>query len=120
MKVCANLALNERPAYTSNEIVATLKATMKKQNHSAVDLANMYSTSRHVVEVMLDENTYYSYEMMEIASDYIKVPFEDLTKVLEDDNHISCRGEVDEETDELFDIINYVFDEIIRQERLAK
>ena len=57
--------------------------------------------------------------MLEIASDYLEIPYDELTAILEDDEKISPRANTDEDTGELFGIINYMFNEMIKHKRLS-
>jgi len=111
--------INKRAAYLNCEIVNEFSNKMKTTNLSKKDIANKYNLSKADVEYMLDENNYYDINMLKVASDFLNIPFSELTSILEDDGHVSCRGNVDDETNELFDIINFLFDDMIKQERMA-
>lgn len=111
--------INKRAAYLNCEIVNEFSNKMQATNLSKKDIAYKYNLSEDDVEYMLDENNYYDIKMLKVASDFLNIPFSELTSILEDDGHVSCRGNVDDETNELFDIINFLFDDMIKQERMA-
>lgn len=112
--------VNKRPAYTNNEIVLELKKKSQINNHSAVELASFCDIDINTAELMLSGKCKYSFRMLKAASLYLNIPYNELTRVLEDDVNFSCRGCTDDETEDLFDIINFMFNEMIKQQRLAQ
>ena len=92
---------------------------INENNEDIKVLAQKYDVEESIIEFMLDKRCRYSYKMLEIASDYLEIPYDELTAILEDDEKISPRANTDEDTGELFGIINYMFNEMIKHKRLS-
>lgn len=110
---------NRRPVYQNNEIVSLFSKKIIENNEDIKTIAERYNVEKSVIEFMLDKRCRYSYKMLKIASDYLDIPYEDLTGILEDDEKINPRANTSEDTGELFGIINYMFNEMIRHKRLS-
>lgn len=110
---------NRRPAYQNNEIVSLFSKKINENNEDIKVLAQKYDVEESIIEFMLDKRCRYSYKMLEIASDYLEIPYDELTAILEDDEKISPRANTDEDIGELFGIINYMFNEMIKHKRLS-
>lgn len=119
IKVIAEL-VNKRPAYTNNEIVKELRSKAHVNRHNAAQIAEFCNSDQDTIELMMSGNCKYSFKMLKVASLYLEIPYNELTKVLEDDVNFSCRGCTDEDTNDLFDIINFMFNEMIKQQRLVQ
>lgn len=110
----------QRPAYTNNEIVNLFNEKMKNESILEEELANRYDTEVDTIKYMRSTKCRYSYPMLKIASDFLEINYEDLTSILVDDEDFSPRADTEEETGEFFGFLNYIFNEMIRQERLSK
>jgi hypothetical protein len=119
IKVCAQL-VNRRPAYTNNEIANLFKSKFLSEGKTFENISKEYMISSQTIQYMLTDKCHYSFEMLKFASKYLEIPYMELTQILEDDNKFSCRTDKDENSDELFNIINFMFNEMIKQERLSK
>lgn len=110
---------NRRPAYQNNEIVSLFNKKINEKNDNTKTIAERYNVDESLIEFMLDKRCRYSYKMLKIASDYLDIKYEQLTDILEDDEKINPRANTSEDTGELFGIINYMFNEIIKHKRLS-
>lgn len=110
---------NRRPAYQNNEIVSLFNKKINEKNDNTKTIAERYNVDEALIEFMLDKRCRYSYKMLKIASDYLDIKYEQLTDILEDDEKINPRANTSEDTGELFGIINYMFNEIIKHKRLS-
>lgn len=63
---------------------------------------------------MLDKKCRYSYNMLKIASDYLNIPYDELTDILTDEEINVSKG-----NKEFNEIINYIFNEMIKHKRLV-
>lgn len=110
---------NRRPAYQNSEIVSLFIKKIKENNDDIKSLAKRYDVEESIIKFMLDKRCHYSYKMLKIASDYLRIPYEELTNILEDDEKINPRANTSEDTGELFGIINYMFNEMIKHKRMS-
>lgn len=117
-KVCEEL-YNRRPAYQNNEISDLFSKKIEMTNDNIKNIARKYDVDESIIKFMCDKRCNYSYKMLKIASDYLHIPYEQLTEILVDDEKVSLRAEKPTDTDELFGIINYMFSEMIRHKRMA-
>jgi hypothetical protein len=108
-----------RPAYTNNEIVNMLNSKLTEEKLDIKTLAERYEVDEPVIRFMTDKSCEYNYEMLKIASNFLQIKYEDLVAIIEDDNNCSLRADNVESANELEDILNYLFNEMINQERLA-
>lgn len=118
-------SINERSAYSNSEIALLLKQRMLERSHNVDDLFSIYKIKyelkeKQIIEYMLSGNVNYNLNMIEIASDYLNIPFDELTEILVDDNEISFRHNCDNDCNEFIDLVNYLFSEMIRQEKFNK
>ena len=111
---------NQRPAYTNNEIVNLFNSKIKMENLSEDLLAEKYNTTINTIHQMRNKKCRYSYQMLKIASNFLNIPYKELTAILIDDGNFSLRADTENDTEEFFGFVNYLFNEIIKQERLSK
>ncbi|ELC8365436.1 hypothetical protein QTH99_14740 [Clostridium perfringens] len=112
--------LSRRPAYTNSEIVKMFNEKFSRNMDSYDDLAEKYNVDEKIIKLMSDISCRYNYEMLKIASDYLEIPYKELVAVVEDDKeNYSLRANSTEAANELNEILNYLFNEMINQERLA-
>ena len=110
---------NRRPAYQNSEIVSLFVNKIKENSDDIKSLAKRYDVEESIIKFMLDKRCHYSYKMLKITSDYLRIPYEELTNILEDDEKINPRANTSEDTGELFGIINYMFNEMIKHKRMS-
>ena len=111
---------SRRPAYTNSEIVSMFNKKFSENADSYTDLAKRYDTEEKTIKLMSDITCRYNYEMLKIASDYLEISYKDLVAIIEDDeNNYSLRANSTEAAKELNEILNYLFNEMINQERIA-
>ena len=110
----------QRPAYTNNEIVNLFNNKIQEDNLSEEELAEEYGVDLATIKYMRDIKCRYSYQMLKIASSVLCIPYENLTSILIDEQGFSPRASTEENAEEFFEFINYIFSEMIRQERLSK
>lgn len=110
---------NRRSAYQNNEIVNLFVNCMKENEDNIKSIATRYDVDKSIIEFMLDKRCHYSYKMLKIASDYLQIPYAELTAILEDEEKKSPRTNTSEDTRELFGIINYMFNEMIKHQRMS-
>ncbi|MGG7211312.1 hypothetical protein [Clostridium baratii] len=110
----------KRPLYTNNEIVHMFKTKFEENEDEIEGVAKKYNVDGKIISLMMDRTCHYNYEMLKIASDYIGIDYNEMVSFIYDDD-VSCslRADSTEEANELNDILNYLFDEMINQERLA-
>lgn len=105
---------NKRPAYLNNEIVKLFNDKIKENNEDIQTIAKRYNVNECIIKYMLDRKCRYSYKMLNIASDYLNIPYDELTSILIDDEY-----KLSKEHKELNKIITYIFDEMIKHKRLS-
>lgn len=110
----------QRPAYTNNEIVNLFNEKIEKEQITEEELAEKYNTDIQMIRYMRNKKCRYSYQMLKIAADFLEVSYEDLTSIVIDDEEFSPRADTEEETGEFFGFLDYLFSEMIKQERLSK
>ncbi|MDK0764048.1 hypothetical protein ACSXAB_08690 [Clostridium perfringens] len=111
---------SRRPAYTNSEIVSMFNKKFSENADSYTDLAKRYEVEEKTIKLMSDITCRYNYEMLKIASDYLEISYKDLVAIIEDDeNNYSLRANSTEAAKELNEILNYLFNEMINQERIA-
>ena len=116
---------NKRSAYSNNEIASFFKKKMEENKHSIKDIVKIYKPKyseidNKTVEYMISGTVFYDLTMLEIASEYLEIPFNDLTNIIEDDIHISYRKSDDPDQKDFVDLVNYLFSEMIRQDKLNR
>ncbi|EJT6560045.1 hypothetical protein P5E85_12055 [Clostridium perfringens] len=111
---------SKRPLYTNNEIVSLFNNKKKEANDTTYDLAKRFDVNERTIELMQDRTCQYNFKMLKIASEYLAIPYKSLVSFIEDEEDFcSLRANSTEEAKELNDVLNYIFDEMINQERLA-
>lgn len=111
----------KRPAYTNNEIVDLFNKKLIATGDSLDKVAQKYGVDIKIIEYMKDRVCEYNYKMLKIVSDYLDIPYNDLVAFVEDDQDLcSLRADNTEAANELNDVLNYLFNEIINQERIAR
>jgi hypothetical protein len=110
---------NRRPAYQNNEIVSLFAKRISERNDDIITIAKRYDVEESLIQFMLDKRYRYSYKMLKIASNYLDIPYEELTGILEDEEKVSLRANTSDDTGDLFGIMNYMFNEMIKHERLS-
>lgn len=112
---------SKRPLYTNNEIVSLFNNKKKEANDTTYDLAKRFKIDEKTIELMQDRACQYNFKMLKIASEYLDIPYKSLVSFIEDDGDFcSLRANSTEEVKELNDVLSYIFDEMINQERLAR
>lgn len=111
---------NVRPAYTDNEISLMFREKRNKEHKELSEIAATLDKNIELVEFVDEGNCSLSSEMLEVASLYLDIPYEKLTAITYDESEFSCRGQVSEEADDLFDMVNILFHQMILQQKLAK
>jgi len=116
---------NKRSAYSDNEIAKLIRDKMEDNNHTAADLVDMYKIkykdlNEQIIQYMCSGTVTYNLDMYEIAADYLNISFEELTSIIEDTDELSYRKYSDETYNEFTEILNYLFSEMIRQEKLSQ
>lgn len=112
---------SKRPAYTYQEISDLIKEKLEKENQTIKDLQKKYpDISLEKMEDMLNNKKNYSITMLKTASYFLKIPFEELTKVIEDKTPVSFRinQNINEDILLFYELINDLFDEMIIQSKL--
>lgn len=113
---------NERPKYTSNEIVSLFKKKFYESNDNISSVAERYKVNEETINHMMNKKCQYSYKMLKIASDYLDITYDELTDILVDDEKVNLRSNTHEnmrDSEELFNLINYMFNEMIKHKRMS-
>ncbi|APU61175.1 hypothetical protein [Clostridium botulinum] len=118
---------NCRPAYNETEISKNIKEKLKRENMSLQKFYEEYSSkyksfNKEILDMMLSGKTYYNTLMFEIASDFLKIEFEELTRIIEDNEEVDYRsfGNEDKDTKQFCEIVNILFSEMIENKNLNK
>lgn len=117
---------NKRVAYTDNEIANLMKMKMKENKHNADDLFSLYKDKYSIesialIQKMLSGTSIYNVKMLDIASEYLNISYDDLTNIIEDNDDASFRkGASDEEAENFINLVSGLFSEIIRQKKLNR
>ena len=114
----SNFAM-KRPAYTNNEIVSMFVNKMERDAKTTEKLAEEYNVNKSVIDFMCDRHCQYNYQMLNIASDFLNIDYDNLVEIVEDDENCSLRADDTEAAIELEETLNYLFNEMINQRRLA-
>ena len=119
-----NNIYNKRVSYTDSEISKLIKLKMDKENITKQELLDKYSKvysdlNIDTIDDMLIGNIIYDELMLDVASDYLNIPFDELVGVIEDDNEFSCRTNSDEDISEFYDMVNILFGEMVNQIKLS-
>lgn len=117
---------NKRVAYTDNELSLLFKKVMKENRDTKEDIYMKYREKydledMSIIQDMLSGVVFYDVTMLQIASNYLGISYDDLTKIIVDEDNLSYRkdGE-DKNLDALVDILNMLFTSSINQEKLNK
>lgn len=110
---------NSRPAYTDNEIAKLFHEKRITENKTVHEIATYYAIDEKSIEIIDSGVNNLSMKMLEIASDFLNIPYEKLTEIVKDDCDISCRGPKSEEAETLFGIVNILFNEMVMQKKLS-
>ena len=109
---------NQRAKYSDSEIALMIKNKMNSDKISKEEFFETYNKKYNnltidTVNLMLDESVFFNIDMLEIASDFLNIEFEDLTEVLEDPDTIDYRSDCSEEVEDFEKIVNILFSEMI-------
>lgn len=115
---------NTRPAYTDAEISYLIRMKMKQEKINEVDLYNKYTDQYEnldieTIEYMIKGSVFFNETMLNIASKYLEISIEDLLGVIEDEDEVSCRGDIDDDMSQLCETLNILFSEMINQIKLS-
>ncbi|HAT4309158.1 TPA: hypothetical protein I9080_003002 [Clostridium perfringens] len=118
---------NEREKYTDLEIASMMKQKMLNENININQLYEKYlniynDLTLNSIEAMFDGVSYFNLQMLEIASDYLSIDFDELSDFIQDDCSIEFRfdSKNDQEASEFCEIINILFSEMIENRNLVK
>lgn len=118
LRMYAELA-NSRPKYTDNEISFYFNQKRLKDNESLEQIANRFNVNVDIIRYLDENEGNLSMDMIEIASKYLDISYDELTEILVDDNEVSCRGNNKEDAQNLISIVNIMFNEMIMQKKLS-
>ncbi len=111
---------NSRPKYTDYEICNLFKKKRKDLDLGISEVAKHYNTDETIISFLDEFKSNLSLEMIEIASDFLSIEFNELTDILVDDDlKISARGALDEGSMVVFDTANNIFNKLIHQIRMS-
>lgn len=113
---CSNI----RPAYTDNEISLLFRQKRLSEHKELDEVAATIGREVSLIKYIDEGNCSFSSEMLEAAARYLGIPYEKLTAVTYDDNKFSCRGHGNKEAEDLFDMVNILFHQMILQQKLSK
>lgn len=116
----SNIIINKREAYTEKELASLIKKKMKYDCMTKKQLYQKYRKyffSEKEIDLVLEGTTYFNYDIYKFIEEFLNIPFDELTKVVSDDELVSARGELEDEQ-EFINMLNYLFDEMIKLRRL--
>lgn len=118
---------NSREKYNDFEISNMINKKLIDLKMTDEDFYQYYKdkyeeTTREIIKNILDGESYFNLLMLEIASDFLKIDYDDLVEMLEDDNQIDFRcGDTDEEDKCAFcELASMIFSEMIEANLIAK
>lgn len=107
--------INKRKAYTNNELINMVKVKMTEQGLNEINLYEKYCDffmDRTELDRMLKGETYFNYNIYEFLENYLDIPINELTRIIEDDSsEVSARGNIDVD---FLKMLNYLFDQMIK------
>ena len=109
---------NQRAKYSDSEIALMIKNKLDSDKITKEEFLEKYSEKYSdltidTINLMIDDNVFFNIDMLEIAADFLKIDFEELTDVIEDPDTIDYRSDGNEEVKEFEKIVNILFSEMI-------
>ncbi len=115
---------SKRVAYTDSEIRKLMRNKMESSNENVRDLFQRYKKpfclkDDIIISDMISGNVIFNVTMLNIASDYLNMTFEELTRIIEDKDEVKFRkNKEDEDLNSFVNILSCLFSEIIRHKKL--
>lgn len=114
-----------RPNYTYKEITFLIKSEIKKNNETLELVINRYSSKYDInynkANKILNQNKVYTVNMLKMASEYLGISFKELTSINIDEPFLYLNIQKYDKNNKYInafcDLVNCIFEEIIRQNR---
>lgn len=114
-----------RPNYIYKEITFLIKNKIKKNNETLKDIIDRYSSKYDInydkTNKILNQNKVYTVNMLKMASEYLGISFKELTSINVDEPflylNIQKYNKNNKYINAFCDLVNCIFEEIIRQNR---
>lgn len=109
---------NTRPKYTKYEISKLVKDKFKQSNLSKDEFCKEFNITKEMLESILTAKISFSKKILNICAIILDKSVSELISQ-EEDSPIAFRsGEINEDTKETCEIANYLFNEIIMQDKI--
>lgn len=109
----------ERPRYTDYEISFMVRSKVQSEKMSIDKFVAEYDVSTSYMDIILSGENHLSKRMLDIASEILEMDYDELVVIDVDSNETSCRQSTSEDKSDFFDMLNYVFGEVIMQRKMA-